>query len=132
MVLNGACLCGAVRYETTGTPYAEASCHCSICRRASGASPVAWFSVPRSSFRFTSGTPATFRSSSHAVRKFCAQCGSQLTFESQNTPDEVDITTCTLADPSLVPPKFHIHTASAVAWAALTDQLPKYEKGKLE
>ena len=132
MVLKGACLCGAVQYETSGTPYAEAYCHCSICRRASGASPVAWFSVPRASFRFTSGSPATFQSSTHAVRSFCAQCGSQLSFESQHAPDAVDITTSTLADPELVPPKCHVHTISKLPWVTLAHGLPSYEEGKSE
>lgn len=43
--LEGGCLCGAVRYRVTGKPYHVTHCHCSMCRRASGAPLVTWFSV---------------------------------------------------------------------------------------
>ncbi len=41
-VLNGHCLCGAVRYEAWGEPLFSGFCYCEDCRRASGAgaSPI--------------------------------------------------------------------------------------------
>ena len=47
-MLKGGCFCGRIRYETAGTPFRETNCHCSICRRTSGAPFVTWFSVLRS------------------------------------------------------------------------------------
>jgi hypothetical protein len=79
MLLSGGCYYGHVRYETDGMPYHEMVCHCSICRRSSGAPTVAWFSVPRSRFRLLRGTPAQF-CSPKGIRSFCRQCGTQLTF----------------------------------------------------
>jgi len=35
--LEGGCLCGAVRYELTQAPVWAHSCHCSRCRKATGA-----------------------------------------------------------------------------------------------
>ena len=35
-MLNGGCFCGAIRYETAGTPFHQTNCHCSICRRTTG------------------------------------------------------------------------------------------------
>jgi hypothetical protein len=34
--MKGSCLCGAVRYEVTGTPTAFDLDHCSRCRKSSG------------------------------------------------------------------------------------------------
>lgn len=129
-MLQGGCFCGAVRYETTGRPYHATNCHCSICRRTTGAPFVAWFSVPRASFRFVQGTAASFRSSPQATRSFCAQCGTQLTFVHDDASAEVDITTCSLDDPAGLPPEDHTHTASRLAWTVLADGLPAHRAAR--
>jgi hypothetical protein len=56
-MLKGGCFCGWIRYEAAGTPFHETSCHCSICRRTTGAPFVTWFSVPRPGFRLVRGEP---------------------------------------------------------------------------
>lgn len=125
-MLNGACYCGWVRYEAKGTPFDETNCHCSICRRTSGAPFLTWFTVPRSQFRLLSGEPTRFSSSPKATRSFCPRCGTQISFEHADLPDEIDVTTCSLDDPNLVPPRDHIHTSSKIRWIHLCDQLPEY------
>jgi len=35
--VTGGCMCGAVRYEAIGEPMTVAYCHCSSCRRHTGA-----------------------------------------------------------------------------------------------
>jgi hypothetical protein len=54
-MLKGGCFCGDIRYEAGGKPFYRTNCHCSICRRTTGAPFVAWFSVPRSEFRLVQG-----------------------------------------------------------------------------
>jgi hypothetical protein len=126
MELDGGCFCGFVRYRVTGSPSHETNCHCSICRRTSGAPCVAWFTVPAVGFRFTSGEPASFRSSERGTRTFCPRCGTPLTFRSGGLPDEVDATTCSLDAPEQLPPKDHTHTSSRLSWATLDDRLPSF------
>jgi hypothetical protein len=67
-MLKGHCFCGAIRYEAGSSPVLETNCHCSICRRTSGAPFVTWFTVSASEFRITSGVPVSFESSVHGVR----------------------------------------------------------------
>jgi hypothetical protein len=74
-MLEGQCFCGFVRYGTEGGPYNVTNCHCSICRRLSGAAFVTWFSVPVATFRFLTNEPTTIRSSKHGRRTFCPRCG---------------------------------------------------------
>ena len=102
---KGGCFCGWIRYETAATPFDETNCHCSICRRTSGAPFVAWFSVPRSQFRLVSGEPTRFESTAKATRSFCPRCGTQLTFEHEDFLDEIDVTTSNLDDPEWAPPR---------------------------
>ena len=124
-MLTGGCFCGAVRYEADGEPYSRAVCHCTVCRRTTGAPMVAFFSLRRDDFRI-SGPLSEFRSSDHAVRRFCSACGAQIVFDDSRYPDELDIATCTLDDPAAAPPEFHIWTSSQVAWVKLADGLPAY------
>jgi hypothetical protein len=131
-MLKGGCYCGRVRYEATGVPSQETNCHCSICRRTTGAAFVTWFTVARSGFRFVSGAPVRFKSTPKAVRTFCPQCGTQLTFEHEDFPDEIDVTTCSLDDPEALPPRDHIWTRSKVSWIELADALPQYAKRRDE
>ena len=123
--LTVGCFCGQVRYEARGTPFHETLCHCVDCRRAAGAPTVAWFSVPSRDFRFTAGEPKAYRSSARATRRFCPDCGTQLTFEGVASPDEIDVTTASLDDPNAVPPRDHTRVGSKLAWDVIADGLPE-------
>jgi hypothetical protein len=132
-MLHGGCFCGAIRYEIQGTPFQETNCHCSICRRTSGAPFVAWFSVRKVSFRFVAGEPRRFRSSAQGTRSFCPACGTPVTCELEEFPEEIDVTLCSLDTPEVVQPQDHTWTRRQVAWVKLADGLPSYperrEKG---
>ncbi|WP_375457886.1 GFA family protein [uncultured Enterovirga sp.] len=115
-----------MRYQAEAHPFHETICHCADCRRSVGAAEVAWFSVKRAAFRFVAGEPASYRSSPGVTRRFCGTCGTSLTFELDDTPDEVDVTIASLDDPGAVPPKDHSWTASKPGWAVLGDGLPQF------
>lgn len=131
-MLEGGCFCGAIRYQADGAPFHETHCHCSICRRTTGAPFVTWFSVPRTGFRFIRGTPTAFRSSGKGTRRFCSRCGTQLTFEHDDSPDEIDITTCSLDDPERLPPKDHSYVNSRLTWVEPGDDLPEFPEARGE
>jgi GNAT superfamily N-acetyltransferase len=124
--LEGGCYCRAVRYAITAPPLVVAHCHCSICRRVSGAPFVTWITVPCGALQFTSGTPAELQSTPSARRTFCAACGTGLTFRSLDHADLIDVTVGSLDDPNALPPEHHIWTANQVAWLHLDDDLPQY------
>jgi hypothetical protein len=129
-VMKGHCLCGFVQYEANGECFNQTSCHCSICRRASGAPFVAWFSVRSAAFRVLSGQPASFRSSAHGTRTFCPRCGTALTFQSSHFPDEIDVTICSLDDPALISPKDHTWFSAKLSWLRLADELPAFAEDR--
>lgn len=76
------------------------------------------------------GTPARFRSSAKGTRSFCAHCGTPLTFESSEHPEEIDVTTCSLEDPNAASPKDHTRTSSKLAWIKLADGLKEYPEAR--
>jgi hypothetical protein len=123
--LQGGCHCGQVRYEAGGTPYHLTLCHCTDCRRTTGAPAVAWFSVPASRFRLVQGSPTQYRSSASAWRTFCGACGTPLTYQRDGS-DEIDITTCSLDDPEALPPEDQTFARSRLRWMHELDTLPAH------
>ncbi len=131
-MIEGGCFCRYLRYQAAGQPYHETSCHCSICRRTTGAPFVAWFSVAKSTFQWIAGEPKYFHSSAKGTRAFCPHCGTQITFENSDVPREIDITTCSLDDPEQLAPKDHTRTSSKLSWVKLADGLPEYAEARAE
>ena len=93
---------------------------------------MAWFSVPAAGFQLLAGAPARFRSSAHATRTFCPTCGTQLTFADDASPDEIDISTCSLDQPLAAAPRDHTYTASQLDWLRLADGLPRFSRSRSE
>ena len=131
-MLTGGCYCGAIRYEASGRPINRTNCHCTMCRGTTGAPCVAWFSVYTSAFRYMRGAPAEYRSSQHATRAFCGTCGTQLTFSDDASPDEIDITTCSLDNMAEAAPQDHTFTSSQVPWLKIADGLPGFSRSRAE
>ncbi len=131
-VLAGGCFCGAARYRVEGAPVDAAYCHCRVCRRTAGAPAVAWGSWNVGRFAWTAAEPATLRSSSAGQRRFCAGCGTHLLFWTADEPGLVDVNLATLDRPELVPPQYHIWTASRIAWFDPADALPRYEDAGID
>ena len=130
MTIEGGCFCGDIRYRVTGPVSHETCCHCSACRRSSGAPFVAWFTVPEPALRFTSGTPTEIQSSDHGTRSFCPRCGTPLLFASSHHPGELDVTTCSLDSPELVPPADHTWTRSRLSWIEVDPVRPSFSQGR--
>ena len=129
MTHQGGCHCGAVRYEVNGEPQHVALCHCSDCRKSSGAPMVAWAAFTEAQFRLVEGEPVTFNSSGTAMRSFCAQCGTGFYYRNAEIlPGIVDIQSATLDEPDALPPAAHIQVAERIGWMADAHSLPIFER----
>jgi hypothetical protein len=124
---KGGCLCGAIRYRAEGKAKDETNCHCTQCRRASGAPFVAWATFPMEKVHFEK-EPRYFTSSQRAKRGFCPDCGTPLTFLLNNVPEEIDLTIASLDDPEDIVPKDHLWTQTQLSWIKLNDGLPVYRQ----
>ena len=122
---QGGCLCGSLRYEFTAPLQDIAHCHCSTCRRSSGGIVTTWITVPLASFRWLTGTPREYASSTSCTRSFCPTCGAQLTLFTRLSPNSLDITIATLDQPELAPADRHIWVQSRLPWLNLDPHLPE-------
>ena len=89
-----------------------------------GGTVTTWITLPSSAFQWLAGQPAQYASSAHSILYFCPNCGAQLAFISQLSPETIDVTIATLDHPELAVPERHIWTASRLPWLHLDEQLP--------
>ena len=80
-MIRGACNCGAVAFEVSSDPAGIYVCHCSICRRLTGANGIAVVVVRNESFRWLHGEDhiSTWaKPDADWQAWFCRTCGSTL------------------------------------------------------
>ena len=87
-----------------------------------------WVTFPTEAFRVTAGELRRLRSSPPVLRGFCANCGTPLTYQRDDRPGEIDVTTATLDDPNAFPPTYHAQLIDDVTWLKFGDGLPAYRE----
>ena len=130
MSVTGSCLCGGVRYEVDDGGFGRVvNCHCSMCRKATGAAFRTRGAVSPAAFRWLSGEELVSRyaSSPDETRTFCRVCGATLaTFLGDK---EIGLPLGTLDDDPEVRPAAHVFVSSKAAWFEITDALPRFAEG---
>lgn len=130
--LHGSCLCGGVRFEVTA-PFRWANhCHCSRCRKHSGAFGGTQGRIPRAGFRLLGGEELirVFRPDGGRVKAFCSVCGSSLFGAEWPEGEEVAIRLGSLDGEPGIRPQFHTFVASRAPWDDIPDDgLPHYDEG---
>lgn len=127
-MIRGSCLCKRVRFEIQGQLGPTSHCHCSMCRKATGAAFGTYAEVKIENLKIVSGAEVImrYRSSPGVERTFCARCGSTLQFVSEKNPGKVEIALGTLDDdPGIKVPR-HIFVASKAPWFEITDGQPQF------
>lgn len=122
--MEGGCLCGAIRYEITGAPVMTAICHCSLCRRASTVSSMAWAMFRKHQVSFLGVRPATYASSTDGRRSFCPACGTQIGLTASHIPGLIDITIGSLDHPEMIRPTLHYWGTRRVPWIQYAYSVP--------
>jgi hypothetical protein len=119
-MIEGGCFCGNIKYEFEPGDYRVADCHCTMCRRTSGAPYVTWVVVPEDKFSYTSsqpeGKPVILKSSKNAQREFCSACGTPLVFRDTERSGTVDITVGSLREPEAFPPEKDVCADTKLSW----------------
>jgi hypothetical protein len=129
---EGGCLCGAVRYRATGRASNSTLCHCASCRRASGAPAVAWVTFARAGFAFTGAAPVRYRSSAPVVRSFCGRCGTPISYERDDEPETLDVTTASLDRAAELAPADHTWVSESLPWSDALAGLPRHARRRNE
>jgi len=125
--LSGHCLCRSVRFHVSGPVIRAGHCHCESCRRATSSPVTTFFSVARKDVVFDGDTLRHYASSPGVSRGFCIACGSPMSYETAERPDDIDLYVGALEDASGVEVTRHWFWSERVAWLACDDDLPKHD-----
>jgi hypothetical protein len=120
---TGACFCGAIRIEVSGSPEAMGYCHCASCRSWS-AGPVNAFTLWKpENVRVTAGDEllGRFMKTPTSERKFCTRCGGHV-MTGHPTFGLVDVYAATIPEVAFRP-GVHVNYAESVL--PMKDGLPK-------
>ncbi|MBE9540109.1 MAG: GFA family protein [Proteobacteria bacterium] len=120
-MIEGGCFCGKIRYTIDDGDYRIVNCHCTMCRKTSGAPFVGWVVVPKEAFQCVSGTPKFLQSSDKGRRELCPDCGTPLTFISSDRTEFIDVTTGSLDAPNDFVPTMAVHEESKLTWLGATE-----------
>lgn len=124
---TGKCLCGAVRFRAQGAPKVV-HCHCPSCRKATGSAFATFADFQKDQVIFSGSKRKRYQSSEGVYRSFCAECGSTLSYEGQDWPDEIHMLVGSFDKPEDFKPQAHVYTCTKLPWIKLNDGLPELEK----
>ena len=127
---NGGCLCGAVRFEITGSIQNIVYCHCSLCRKAQGSAFATNGIVKTDDFIILSGEHnlTAFESTPGQSKFFCKTCGSPIISKTESQPEQVRVRLGTIESDIEERPSAHIFATSKANWEDLCGELPQHEE----
>nr|WP_086939408.1 GFA family protein [Thaumasiovibrio occultus] len=132
-MLKGSCLCRKVQIEVPDDFEYMGNCHCSECRKFTGADYSSVGGLSSDKFRFTAGEEfvAVYRKSEDTELAFCQCCGSSL-FSRKLKTHKHNIRLGILDSPPTHAPSFHIFVASKAPWNDIADGLPQFAQGPVK
>ena len=129
--ISGGCLCGAVSFAGDVDIAFAANCHCTDCRKATGAAYATLVFVSTDGLEVT-GETASFQHQSDRgstlQKVFCPNCGTPLF--SANTAREglIGVRIGALVDGRDIKPARNIYCSSALPSTPMDADLPKFDK----
>ncbi len=127
-MINGSCLCGAVKYKITGEVGDIVHCHCVTCRKAHGSAFSSVAAVQDNDFNLLSDASLKFFESSKGKhRYFCSNSGSQL-YAKREGSAHIILRLGSVDSDLDSPEKEHIWVSQKANWYGIDSQLPQREE----
>jgi protein-tyrosine-phosphatase len=126
---TGRCLCGAITFEAEGEPEWVAHCHCESCRRQTGAALATFVGYTATKVTFTNGERQLHDSSPGVRRGFCGKCGSPLSYEADDYPNEIHLYLSSFDEPGRFTAQRHVFFDEHVTSFETYDNLPRRASG---
>jgi hypothetical protein len=129
-MIEGGCLCKAVRYRAEAQPLTMRACWCRFCQYIAAGNAAIGLAFPRAMVTITGALRdyATIADSgSHMHRRFCPVCGVHMFSEAEERPNLIFVRAGTLDDPNIVKPTTVIWTAQAPHWAKIDPDCVQFE-----
>ncbi len=101
-----------------------------MCQKAAGGPFMALTGVALADIEWSKGRPKSFRSSSHATRGFCENCGTPLTYQFDGF-DRIAVTIGSLDDPNAAPPADQWGVEARLEWTKAALANPEHTSDEL-
>jgi hypothetical protein len=130
--IDGACLCGHLRYEAEIDPARVAVCHCTDCQVGSASAFRFGVLVHRDRFRLLSGKPKVWIKTAESGRaralSFCPDCGTALHgSDPVEDPEWFSLRLGTARQRRELPPQVAIWCRSALPWVDALGSVPQVD-----
>ena len=130
---QGGCKCGAVRFTTSAQPMRAMACHCSTCKKRTGAAYGVGVYFNESDVTISQGDLGIHEfhadTSGRWIRnEFCTKCGSTISWTLEMRPGLRAIAGGCYDDPNWFSIEVHIWTRSARPDMCYPADMPQYEK----
>ena len=119
--MTGRCYCGSVWIKANAPPRVVVYCHCSDCRRWTGAPAPAFAAFEVWALQHNGAQTTT----GPVNRWNCPDCGSTVAATFDYLPDQVYVPVGLLDRPGDWKPSLHCHAENAISWLHLDDNLPR-------
>ncbi len=130
-VLEGSCLCGAMRYRISGTPVSFNHCYCSRCRKSSGTGHASNIILKLDAAEWLAGQAflGAFKvpDAERFGTAFCKQCGSQMPRVREDAGYAV-VPAGTLDSAAPLQPTDRIMWSSRADWACDDREIPTWDE----
>lgn len=126
---EGACTCGAVRYQMTSKPLFVHCCHCRWCQRETGTSFALNAMIESDCVVLLKGEPDIVNTPSYSGKgqkiARCPNCRIAVWSNYAGAGDAIRfVRVGTLNEPDRLPPDIHIFTSSKQPWVVLPPNTP--------
>lgn len=128
---SGSCLCGQIKYEGEGEPVFTGNCHCTDCRKASGAGHMSLFAVPENAVKISGeakGYDLASDSGATVTHHFCPNCGVRVFNSNTNMSGMAVIVATTLDDPEFYKPGMSVYASRALSWDQPNPATQQFDK----
>ncbi len=122
---SGGCRCGGVRFETSADPNHISYCHCTDCRKASGA-PVSAFVGFMADAVVIAGDSLRRYSNGPVTRSFCGTCGSPIAYTDKRLADRIYFMLGVMDMAAYYRPTQHAWVREQLPFVHMPDGLPRH------
>ncbi|MFT5504092.1 MAG: hypothetical protein ACI845_002915 [Gammaproteobacteria bacterium] len=127
-MIKGSCLCGQIKFELDSKHLLASLCHCSICRKSSGAAFGSYGEILIDDIHWITDKDQLiqFNYSIMLSKYFCGQCGSTVATHHESWPEYWYISLGCLDGEPPISVEYHQFTGSQASWHEINDQLPQF------
>lgn len=122
-------MCGNVEYSIPDSLIYAGYCHCSECRRWTGAPFSASGGVAKPEFKILKGKESLtcYQKAEGSLSYFCNNCSS-LVYGDVSAYEMIYVMLGTLDESPSLKPQWHVYTDYKVDWYEISDNLPQFKE----